>query len=1332
VGAEENYQAVSMAMAPTPSGTTVVVSADPKWLLDPARVWPVVIDPTIDLQWPVDDCYIQSGSDPNQAHCQGTNNNVGVADDGFKRRTLMRWDLSAIPSQQTVLTADLSMYLDTATHTGRSTTYNLHAVKQPWTAGGGQDATWNKYDGTQPWQVTGGDFNPTVAASTTISGSNVDQTYHWYPTGMVQDWLDGSHTNVDGSSTNNGVIVKQATEPTGTSTRIMLSFGTRGEPVESQKPKLTVTYGDGLGELKRYKFETQDLNDRTELKVNVASGNLILKGQDLQIKGTAGHDLSIERYFNSFSSESGAFGTGWTMNVGQDVRLEPNATSGDVTYVGPSGFKVAFRPAAGSCPLANVTGTPYKTPDGVDGTLCKKSDGTGYVLEFFSRNRYNFDSAGVFKSNVDKNGNKVEFFYSAGKISSLTDTHGRVVEFDYTPTESGACQNPNGLLTKITDKDYPGDDRIVRYCYDSAGRLLDYFDAANDPDGPGAQSMDFLYDGNGRISQVTDQLGNVTRINWDGTSKRPSEILRAYQTSDQARTGFTYNPGQTCSEPDAKGKNVVNDPNAHDTSYCYDGKSRVVKVIDAKNKERKTSYNSRSNVTEFTEPMVSVPMTFSYASGDDDLTGAELATGGETAVRYTDSNSSHFPTRIYDFQNHNDPNSGTGATYAYTYDQEGNLTSARDGGGNLYEYGYNDDGTLDYTEDAKDKRTDLTYVTTGVQKGDLKEVIPPAGAALQKVTFGTDEVGRVSTITFGNNVGSPLRTMRLTYDRMDRVELVEYWAGAISGAPSSSMDYGFDDNGNLTSRQEAGPTVGTINFGYDRLNRLISETPPNPEPATQYGYWPNGDLHTLTYSGDTYTYEYDSVNMLTSLTEPDGVTKVFFKYHQNRDTLRVRTDYPGNVYQLVAYDDSSRVCQIRAIKALDPGIHPPPDPSQDANSFTCDTAPNAEYFTTLTKFSYDYSDSSDKDTVLRQEMTGITGAVTTYRYDLANRLEEANVSSTAGIDFEYRYDSNSNLDYKKVLGAKTSYFYSEGNELCWSVSGNLPPSPSCGAVPTGGTNYDHDAFGNMTFDGGLNLSMAYNVRNQMSAMTPGGGPTLDLEYQDADSTRLMKAETTEFGYNLLGMSRMIPGPTSSAIEFVRDDDQTLVEQRDGNTGNTSYYLHDGLGSVVGLTRSSGALIGSDNYRYTPTGTVLNDPTTGQGVTNPWKFASGFHDSTTGLYKFGTRYYDSGIMRWTQLDPEGGDIQDPLSLNRYLYVGCNPVNRADPTGRAAPPPPRAIECSTLELVGLGFVLAAGIVGMVGAIFFAPFTFGGSLVMLGNFLWAAGAALDFGVCLGIRMK
>lgn len=66
---------------------------------------------------------------------------------------------------------------------------------------------------------------------------------------------------------------------------------------------------------------------------------------------------------------------------------------------------------------------------------------------------------------------------------------------------------------------------------------------------------------------------------------------------------------------------------------------------------------------------------------------------------------------------------------------------------------------------------------------------------------------------------------------------------------------------------------------------------------------------------------------------------------------------------------------------------------------------------------------------------------------------------------------------------------------------------------------------------------------------------------------------------------------------------------------------------------------------------------------PFGFAGGMYDRDTGLVRFGARDYDPVIGRWTTKDPigfEGGDT------DLYGYVGGDPVNRVDPSGKIVVP------------------------------------------------------------------
>ncbi|GCE13355.1 RHS repeat domain-containing protein [Tengunoibacter tsumagoiensis] len=111
-------------------------------------------------------------------------------------------------------------------------------------------------------------------------------------------------------------------------------------------------------------------------------------------------------------------------------------------------------------------------------------------------------------------------------------------------------------------------------------------------------------------------------------------------------------------------------------------------------------------------------------------------------------------------------------------------------------------------------------------------------------------------------------------------------------------------------------------------------------------------------------------------------------------------------------------------------------------------------------------------------------------------------------------------------------------------------------------------------------------------------------------------------------------------------------------GKKYYYLFDGLGSVVGMTNSTGQEVNA--YKYDPYGTIVSQQEQ-SGLNNPWKYAGGYYDSSTGLTGFGIRYYDPTVGCWTQRTPVGGSLQETLKGNPYVYADNNPGNEVDPSG-----------------------------------------------------------------------
>jgi RHS repeat-associated protein len=190
--------AISLSATKDSTGTTVALKADPAWLGDTKRKWPVTIDPTFiigDLQ----DCYINAGS-PTMSFCGLTSLNAGF-DGSNASRALLQFNLSAIPTTDSVVSTKLLMYLSAAS-TSTATSLAVYQLTHSWTTG----ATWNTYDGSNAWTTAGGDFNGSAAA-TTNGIAAINTWYSWSPTALVQGWVNGSIAN-------DGLIVKEPTENT--------------------------------------------------------------------------------------------------------------------------------------------------------------------------------------------------------------------------------------------------------------------------------------------------------------------------------------------------------------------------------------------------------------------------------------------------------------------------------------------------------------------------------------------------------------------------------------------------------------------------------------------------------------------------------------------------------------------------------------------------------------------------------------------------------------------------------------------------------------------------------------------------------------------------------------------------------------------------------------------------------------------------------------------------------------------------------------------------------------------------------------------------------------
>ena len=69
----------------------------------------------------------------------------------------------------------------------------------------------------------------------------------------------------------------------------------------------------------------------------------------------------------------------------------------------------------------------------------------------------------------------------------------------------------------------------------------------------------------------------------------------------------------------------------------------------------------------------------------------------------------------------------------------------------------------------------------------------------------------------------------------------------------------------------------------------------------------------------------------------------------------------------------------------------------------------------------------------------------------------------------------------------------------------------------------------------------------------------------------------------------------------------------------------------------------------------------EAMPQPYRYAGEPQDDESGLIYLRARYYDPTVARFLTEDMYTGQIDNPLTLNLYTYVGNNPLTHVDPTG-----------------------------------------------------------------------
>ena len=269
-----------------------------------------------------------------------------------------------------------------------------------------------------------------------------------------------------------------------------------------------------------------------------------------------------------------------------------------------------------------------------------------------------------------------------------------------------------------------------------------------------------------------------------------------------------------------------------------------------------------------------------------------------------------------------------------------------------------------------------------------------------------------------------------------------------------------------------------------------------------------------------------------------------------------------------------------------------------------------------------------------------------YTYDSLNRLSTAQERSATSCAGTQHWSQNFGYDR---FGNRTS------------LTGSGVPIPTTPTVDPA-TNrfqsgYLYDNAGNVTNDG-LGNQYQYDAENHQTSHVRSGVSSTNYLY-DGGGHRVIKAVTP------------VGGVTTTTVFVYNVAGQLIAEYSDpmpAREGGTKYLTADHLGSTRVVTGSDvsvkarhdylpfGEDIGLIGGRGNVTGYSANDSTR-------QKFTQKERDSESGLDYFLARYFSSAQGRFTSVDSVVGSINNPQTLNLYVYTRNNPLRFVDPDGHA---------------------------------------------------------------------
>jgi YD repeat-containing protein len=626
-----------------------------------------------------------------------------------------------------------------------------------------------------------------------------------------------------------------------------------------------------------WSFETRAIPGVGTESVNVANGNLVVQAPDVDIPGR-GLDLRFQRTYNSQSqhdqagtdgSTPGLYGNGWTNSF--DAHMGYNSTSNIMSVYDATGHRYDYTAQNGVwTPPAGMQGTTL-TWDGCGGYFWALKDGTTYY--FWSPN----GGCGV----------------ASGYAGRLYEIIGRnqqnIIQFTYTWASGNASAAQN--VTQIVATHSDGQSLTFNF-----GSFSGYTELSS-VTGPDSLQITYSYDTSGRLVQVNEPSNGS-----NGGTTIPQTY--GYWSGDPYLLNWVGSPNWVESNGAAGSY----------TWFNYVGSSTMVAGVQLYGWANFTPNDGISNPQPL-QPLLPVEsQTIAYPSFSYSSTNSSVQDLDGHAREYTFDSSD----RVTEQQAWN----GTEWLVSTAgWDTNNDLTSLTDAAGNEADFAYDANGNvIAAAEPAVPTSSGTIRPTASVSYDQYNNAVASCDANYNAAhgsswtatpapsdslcPTGTGATGATQYVIDYADSNEPFGVVVNAYTPSGYETTYAYSNGPVSD------DYGLPTEIAGAAYTQADGTMRT--------------------PTTTYTYDAYGDVASVNNGNGATTLAYDSLNRLTSVTDPDSY--VSYRYY-NPDGSVSKTETPyqhaAGLGSTAAYDADGNVVSSTVYRMTTNTSTPAPDATSD-------------------------------------------------------------------------------------------------------------------------------------------------------------------------------------------------------------------------------------------------------------------------------------------------------------------------------------------------------------------------------------------------------------------